>query len=202
MAEQQTDKRRQIDRDKALYRYVRALDRGDLDAIAAVLQQAERDPMLEQIILETHEAFLAEEDSTAEQDVAETVRELLRRCLPSGFASEAEEMELPPLTVSDVAGRLQADAALNALAAREEGRVIEQLRQSRAPLPEDLSKRSLRKLFEGLGLSLSDKLQKLFRETAVLLSIGREQHAARLAATRLQRQQRQTEAERKESREQ
>jgi hypothetical protein len=201
MAEQQTDKRRQIDREMALYRYVRALDRGDLDMMAAVLEQAERDPSLEQMILETHEAFLAEEDAVAEQGAAETVRELLRRCLPSGFAGEAEEMELPPLTVSDVVGRLQADAALSALAAREEGRMFEQLRQSRAPLPEDLSKRSLRKFFEELGLSLSEKLQKLFRETAVLLSMGREQHAARLAATRRQRQQRQTEVERKESQE-
>ncbi len=198
MAEQQTAKRNQLDRDKALYRYVRALDGGDLDMIAAVLRQAERDPALEQMILETHEAFLAGEDATGEQGAAETVRELLRRCLPSGFADEAEEMELPPLTVSDVVGRLQSDAALNALAAREEGRVIEQLRHSHAQLPEDLSKRGLRSFFEGLGLSLSERLQKLFRETAVLLSIGREQHAARLAATRRQRP---VEAERKEPQE-
>jgi hypothetical protein len=199
MAEQQTNRQSRIDREKALYRYIRALDRGDLDMIAAVLEQAERDPALEQMILETHEAFLAEENSTAEQGAAETVRELLRRCLPSGFAKEAEEMELAPLTVSDVIGRLQSDAAINALVAREEERVIEQLRQSHAQLPEDLSKRGLRRFFEGLGLSLSEGLQKLFRETAVLLSIGREQHAARLAATRRQRQQRQAEAERKES---
>lgn len=201
MAEQQTDKQRELDREKALYRYVCALDRGDLDAMAAVLRQAERDPALEQMILETHEAFLAEEDATAEQGAAETVRELLRRCLPSAFAAEAEEMELPPLTVSDVVERLQSDAALNALAAREEGLVIEQLRQSHAPLPEDLSKRGLRKFFEELGLSLSERLQKLFRDTAVLLSIGREQHAARLAATRRQRQRRQTGTEKKESQE-
>jgi hypothetical protein len=38
-----------------------------------------------------------------------------------------------------------------------------------------------------LGVALSEGFQKLFRDTAILLSMGREQHVARLAAARRQR---------------
>ncbi len=51
MTEQQATRQRRLDREKAAYRYTTALDNGDIDTIATVLQQAERDPELEQMIL-------------------------------------------------------------------------------------------------------------------------------------------------------
>ncbi|MGH9799894.1 MAG: hypothetical protein ACRD82_05970, partial [Blastocatellia bacterium] len=43
------------------------------------------------------------------------------------------------------------------------------------------------RLFEQIGLSLSASFRKLFRETAIFLSMGREQQAGLLAAARRQR---------------
>src|SRR5258708_39542510 len=59
MTEHQAIRQRRLDREKAAYRYTTALDQGDIDTIATVLQQAERDPELEQMILEIHEAYTA-----------------------------------------------------------------------------------------------------------------------------------------------
>ena len=47
----------QLAREKAAFAYSTALDNGDFDAVAAVLAQAEQDPVLEQMILELNEAF-------------------------------------------------------------------------------------------------------------------------------------------------
>ncbi len=48
---------KQLAREKATFAYSTALDNGDFDAVAAVLAQAEQDPVLEQMILELNEAF-------------------------------------------------------------------------------------------------------------------------------------------------
>ena len=47
--------------ERLLFRYSSALERGDFDAVAAVLREAERDPALEQMILEINEAYAAEQ---------------------------------------------------------------------------------------------------------------------------------------------
>lgn len=57
MTEQQATRQQRLAREKAAYRYTTALDNGDIDTIATVLQQAERDPELEQMILEIHGAY-------------------------------------------------------------------------------------------------------------------------------------------------
>lgn len=48
-------------REKALYRYSSALERGDFEVVSQVLTEAERDPVLEGMILEINEALQAEE---------------------------------------------------------------------------------------------------------------------------------------------
>ncbi len=65
MTEQQATRQRRLDREKAAYRYTTALDNGDIDTIATVLQQAERDPELEQMILEIHGAYAAGDGSAS-----------------------------------------------------------------------------------------------------------------------------------------
>jgi hypothetical protein len=53
----------QLAREKALFKYTSALERGDFEVVTVVLQQAERDPLLEQMILEINEAYQVELDS-------------------------------------------------------------------------------------------------------------------------------------------
>jgi hypothetical protein len=54
------DRARRLARERAVYEYTSALDRGDFDAVAAVLRQAEVDQVLEQMILEVNEAYRVE----------------------------------------------------------------------------------------------------------------------------------------------
>ena len=51
---------RQTTREKLLFRYSSALERGDFTTVAAVLHEAERDPALEQMILELNAAYEVE----------------------------------------------------------------------------------------------------------------------------------------------
>jgi len=187
MREEREEKHRRVERERLFFRYSLALGRGDFEIMTEVLRVAERDLLLERMILELHAEEMAAEEGAAEQGHAVTVRELLRTFVPSGFAHEAELEDLPPLTVSDVIGRLQSDAELKAALAREEKAALQHLRQSDLPLPQDLSQRGVHRLFEQIGLSLSAGFRKLFRETAIFLSMGREQQSGLLAAARRQR---------------
>ncbi len=51
---------RQLEREKALYRYGSGLERGDFGLVARVLAAAEEDPVLERLILEVNRAYLQE----------------------------------------------------------------------------------------------------------------------------------------------
>lgn len=187
MKAEREEKYRQVERERLFFKYSLALERGDFEIMAEVLRVAERDLLLERMILELHAEEMAAEEVTVEQGDVVAVRELLRKFVPSGFAYEAELEDLPPLTVSDVIGRLQSDAELKAVLAREEKAAVQHLRQSDLPLPQDLSQRGVHRLFEQIGFSLSTGFRKLFRETAIFLSMGREQQSGLLAAARRQR---------------
>ena len=52
------------EREKAIYRYVTALDNGDMDGVAEVLDLALCDPELERIIEEIDLAYQEEEEIT------------------------------------------------------------------------------------------------------------------------------------------
>lgn len=62
MHEQRLTRQQRLAREKAVYRYMTALDSGDVDTIAAILHEAERDPALQQMILEVQD-FYQNEDS-------------------------------------------------------------------------------------------------------------------------------------------
>jgi hypothetical protein len=51
---------RQLAREKLLFRYSSALERGDFDVISAVLREAENDPVLERMLREMDEVYRAE----------------------------------------------------------------------------------------------------------------------------------------------
>lgn len=81
MTEHQATRQRRLDREKAAYRYTTALDQGDIDTIATVLQQAERDPELERMILEIHGAY-ATEDGPASTPIEVEIPSFSLRSLP------------------------------------------------------------------------------------------------------------------------
>jgi RNA polymerase sigma factor (sigma-70 family) len=62
MSSWQGERARLLEREKALYRYGSALERGDFDLVSRILQKAELDPELERLILEVNRAYLQEMD--------------------------------------------------------------------------------------------------------------------------------------------
>ncbi len=177
-----------LEREKALYRYSAALEGGDFETVESVLRKAEDDPTLETMILEMNAVYEGAYGAPAADAAAETVRLLLRETMSSGLGVDLPEADIPPLTVSDVAARLHADAALRPQNDGNIAALTRQLRQVDMPLPPNLNRRGVANLFETLGLKVDRRVQDLFRETAIFLSMGREQGMTRLAAARRQRQ--------------
>jgi RNA polymerase primary sigma factor len=60
MNRQQTRRVRQLYRERALYRYGSALERGDFCLVSRILEHAEQDPVLERLILEVNAEYVAE----------------------------------------------------------------------------------------------------------------------------------------------
>ncbi len=188
MNDQQSTRQERLIREKALYRYMDALERGDFENMARILQQAEHDPELEEMIWEVQTAYLLEQDAERQENDIMLVRQLLQKHLPSGYATVQEVEDIPPLTVSDVAARMQADEAVKGPLKQELQGVVQQLRQSSVPLPRNLGLQGIRALFAQLGVRANKQIQKLFSETALFLSAGRAQGMAQLAATRRQQE--------------
>ena len=178
---------RALNREQALLRYGLALERGDMETVATVLHAAEGDPILEQNILEMHDVYTAEYAAVAHEQGAVVIRELLHKHLRAAWA--ADEADSAPLTVGDVAARLQADVAAKAAVDDETLNVSRRLSAMNEPLPDNLNQRSVRELFERLGLQASDRFRMAFHDTAIFLSMGRQHDVMRLAAARRQREQ-------------
>jgi len=188
MNKQQPTRQEHQLREKTLYRYMDAFERGDFESMSHILEQAEQDPELEQMIWEVQTTYLIEQEVERQENDAELVRQILHKHLPSGWVTPQEVEEIPPLTVSDVIARMQADEAVKGSLKHELNTVVQQLQQSTVPLPRNLGLQGIRTLFAQFGLEASRHLQKLFSETALFLSAGRAQGIAQLAATRRQRE--------------
>jgi hypothetical protein len=61
----ETSTLQRLKHERALWRYVTALEEGDLDTLALIMQQAEHDETLERLILEMHETFQTDEEFQA-----------------------------------------------------------------------------------------------------------------------------------------
>jgi RNA polymerase sigma factor (sigma-70 family) len=84
MNRQQRERVRQLEREKALYRYGSALERGDFAVVSRVLEEAEQDPVLERLILEVNGAYLTEtegQEQTAESALREWRKQSKERLL-------------------------------------------------------------------------------------------------------------------------
>jgi hypothetical protein len=163
-------------------RYLDALDAGHAGALADLWEQASANPELERALGELTDGLAAEEglDPAWEADAAR-VRSLLREHLPSGFSIETDP---PPLTVGDVAARLQLDSALGGRLSAADRAMNEKLRLNATPLPQELGLPHFVNWQTTLGVSASTHYWRAFQQTAVLLAMGRCQQAGELAAAR------------------
>lgn len=186
---EQNSRKQHLAREKALHLYMDAFERNDFEVMSQVLAQAEQDENLETLIWEVHAAYAAEEEYEQREHEVEQVRQLLRQHLPSGLETPLTLEEMPPLTVSDVIARMQADEAVRGSVKQELLSVAQRLRQSNQALPEQLGLHGVRTLFAQLGVQASKQLHKLFSQTALFLTSGRQQGMAQLAATRRQHEQ-------------
>ncbi len=175
-------------REKAVFLYFRALERGDHETIARIWKQAESDEKLEAMIYEGHQLEIAEVEAQERETAAQTLVGALENAFPGKVLQSPEPVfhEVPPLTVADVAARLQTDESAqgNLISVPADRSALQQLSQMRDEnLPARLTPRHLKNLFAQLGLQTTQRFQEQFKEAAVFLRIGRGQ-SAYLAATR------------------
>lgn len=142
--------------DLAAMRLVEAHDAGDLEALAALWASAARDPVLGEHLTRVEAGLLAEMDAVGE---VETIR----------------------LTAADIADRLRLAEKRRA---PEETRVIDRLAACEEELPDSITMKVVRGLWEKLGLGASGTLAREFLEnaTALLLGTGGQQRVALMAA--------------------
>ncbi len=190
MHKRQTVSQEQLEREKQVYLYFSALERGDFESAVDIMQRAQSDSLLEKMIMETHAYYAEEENSILPAQVRERIQHLVLQHLPSGIWGIEDDLAIPPLTVGDVVTKLQHDATLPNATRQEIKTVSEQIQDSQRLLPGNLSLKNVSQLFEQLGVSVSLRVQKLFRDTAIFLARGREQGIAQLVATRRQQQRR------------
>lgn len=163
-------------------RYLDALDAGDVNALAELWEQAAMNPQLEQVLAELTDGLVAEEGPSPAWEIdAARVRTLLHEHLPSAFAAETEP---PPLTVRDVAARLQADSTLSGRFSEADRTTNSRLLADTTAIPEELGLPHFEKWQTKLGVRASAVYWRAFRQAAVLLAMGRCQQAGELAAAR------------------
>jgi hypothetical protein len=173
-----------FERERLVHHYTRALDQGDADGIAVVLEAALDDPELDRIIEEIHLSFQEELRLPSTATDVEIVRELVHKHLPSAFEEQEVEDEL--LTVGEIAACLQAKGRI--LPIDKEANV--RLLSSTVALPEELNVQAIKQLASELGVNASDRYWRSFRDTAIALEMGRGQIQAQLMAAREKRTQR------------
>ncbi|KST68008.1 hypothetical protein [Mastigocoleus testarum] len=180
-------------REKAIHLYVQALDRGEMEVVAQILDAACDDPELERIITEINSAYQEEEELTPIAVDAQIIRGLLHKHLHSAFEVIQEDdkplvfedidEEEKAITVGDVVQRLH---DINRVPSADRD-VITKLIDSSVPLPVKLSIQAVRKLALELGITASERFLDMFRDTAITLSMGRSHSRGQLAAAREQK---------------
>ena len=167
--------------ESSIDRYIRALDSGDLDEIAKVLQIAEKNEELDHIIEEVNWAYAEEMRLSSISLESSQIRTLLQEHFPSAFGQPNEN---PPITVSEVAAHLVA----NRLVPPSDEESNLRLLSIHHDLPDWLSLPDVRKFIQQFGFKVSERFLKVFRETAIQMSMGRGE--AQMAATRRSRSRR------------
>lgn len=174
------DRERMRARELLLDRYVLAVDSGEPEGVAAALEAAyeasREDPEVERLIAEVNLAYREEAGATPLEADSHLVREILRRCVPSAF--ETHDHLQRPLTVGDVAGRLQ---ALGRVRPGDE-EVNRALLGNSTPLPKPITAPAVKKLADDLRAGGSVLYWRSFRDEAITMGISRSHDQAQLAA--------------------
>src|SRR5262245_59327986 len=136
-------------RELTVYQYVLAFDRGDLDTIEEIVRQAESDPELDRQLAGVNAALHAEAGLQLPKEQAQEVRRLLVRHMPTAMAETEEE---PPLTVGEVAARVQSDPPTSRTLSPADLLANRQLIGSKVPLPAQATTATIAKLARDLGL--------------------------------------------------
>jgi hypothetical protein len=192
MSHKEIKPNKSTERERIAFLYTMALEYGDLETVQSILDQAERDSVLERILLEVNDSLAHENDLVLPGEAmfadAARVQQIVRECLPSAEIDiEESESQLPALTIRHVLAQMQDDLTLKGQFRQEAAALEGRLQVQDIVLPSDLSQRSVHKFFKDLGLSAGERLQRLFRQAAIFLAMGREQHISRLAAARRER---------------
>lgn len=162
----------------AILNYIQALDEGDMEAVAAILEAAVNDPELDRLITEIDLFYQEEQQLTPIAIDAQQVRDWLRKHLRSAFETPVDTSK--PLTVGDVASRLKDEPKLLPM----ERKVIELLINNTKELPTSLGVSAVKKLGEELEIEASDRFWRSFRAKAIFMRMGRSHDQAQLAAAR------------------
>lgn len=162
-------------RENAIYRYVRALDNGDLESISHVLELALDDAELDRILIEINRAYEEENIGILSGD-AEFVRMLLNKHFPEniGYGSNL-------ITVGHVASALQKKQTISS----NDQAAHRILIKSSMELPKGLNINEVKKLAATIGASASESYWRAFRNVAITMSMGQgTDHESELAAAR------------------
>jgi hypothetical protein len=171
-------------RDRTIHLYVQAMDRGDIDTIIRILEMAMDDHELDHAIAEINLAIEEEAMLSTLANDAQLVRDLIDKYLPSSKPIELAEQEA--LTVRDVAAQMQAKH--NVPVADQQAH--QELLGKSIELPSWLSIQEIKRLAHELQIQASDRFWKSFRETAIMMGMGKGQ--AQMAATRRNEKRRKT----------
>ena len=161
-----------------IYRYVQALDSGNLDEIEMVLQAAQKDAELDHLVSEINGEYITELGLTPIDETAAQVRKMVER-----YFTQEESEDVSPLTVGDVAARMAGNQELP----RSQRELSKTLLKNPFVLPDLLSIQIMRQIGTKLRL-FDERYLRAFRDTALQMMMGRGQ--AQMAATRAKRSRR------------
>jgi hypothetical protein len=153
-------------REELLLRFLKAYDEGNLEVFGAILQQAENDPELDTLIWTVFPTYLREEGiHPASEEEKERLFAILQQPIPPA----QERSEPLPLTLADVAAKIQVELTLHR-AEYTNPHVIQvalnTLVQSHDPLPDPIDLRTIQAILSQHRLTVPSSFYDIFLETA------------------------------------
>lgn len=173
MSEKQTSQENL--REDIVYLYVSAMDEGDLETVANILELATKDTELAKIIDEIDTAYQEEENIVVNNQEKELLKDLLYKSFPSAF-TDTEKVE--PLTVRHVIARLMSENSISAI----DKQIVHNLINSELALPTVINSQTIKALAKTLAVNASDRFWNKFRDAAIALVMCRSNSQAQLAA--------------------
>jgi len=178
-------------RERLTILYCAAFERGDLELINKVLENAAEDDELAQMIFQTSLELIGQDEREMADKIlfdleAKHVGQIVQQKVSNELFESGEEIQLPPVTVRSVLANLQEDSSINTNVRNEAAKAQQDLKAGDVSLPADLSLHGVENFLRSVGLHLSESAKSLFRRVAIFKSIGLENQEIRLAATRRQ----------------